>query len=169
MAARNGANSLVSLVILLVGKIVVLAVYVIFVVTAAPTSNRLAPVALALAVVVLTAAPLALVFTRWFRRLQVGVRLGVVLADLATLVTAFSAAYFLLSGHPGEIQGIHTRIDAVYFTSSVLTTVGFGDINAGGQYARALVTVQMLFGFTYLATVLASVGASLMSDRTREG
>jgi hypothetical protein len=37
-----------------------------------------------------------------------------------------------------------TRFDAVYFTVTVLATVGFGDIAAVTQTARILVTIQML-------------------------
>lgn len=36
------------------------------------------------------------------------------------------------------------RIDALYFTTSTFTTVGFGDITPDSQLARSLVSVQML-------------------------
>lgn len=38
------------------------------------------------------------------------------------------------------------RVDALYFTASSFTTVGFGDIAPSTQLARAVVTVQMLAG-----------------------
>ena len=37
-----------------------------------------------------------------------------------------------------------TRTDALYFTVTVFTTVGFGDITATTQAARLIVTVQMI-------------------------
>jgi hypothetical protein len=37
-----------------------------------------------------------------------------------------------------------SRVDAAYFSVTVLTTVGFGDIVATSQTSRLLVTTQML-------------------------
>ena len=66
-------------------------------------------------------------------------------AQLRGLATAmwiavlfFSATYFIIAADdPGQMLGLHTRLDAVYFTLSTASTVGFGDITASGQAARA--------------------------------
>ena len=39
-------------------------------------------------------------------------------------------------------------------TPTLVTTVGFGDVYAAGQGARALATVQMVFNLLYLGTAL---------------
>lgn len=72
---------------------------------------------------------------------------------LATLVTGFSAAYVLLADE-GQIQGLSTRIDALYFTIVTLSTVGFGDITPTGQGARVVVAVQILANLTFVAVVI---------------
>jgi len=45
------------------------------------------------------------------------------------------------------------KIDAMYFTVTVLSTVGFGDITAKTDLARTLVTIQMLFNLVVLGLV----------------
>jgi voltage-gated potassium channel len=61
------------------------------------------------------------------------------------LVLIFAAAYFVTEKiHPHSFSQPLTRFDAVYFTITVLATVGFGDIAAVTQTARILVSIQML-------------------------
>jgi len=38
----------------------------------------------------------------------------------------------------GQMSGLETKTDAIYFTVTIVATVGFGDITATGQAARAL-------------------------------
>jgi voltage-gated potassium channel len=47
-----------------------------------------------------------------------------------------------------------TRTDALYFTVTVFATVGFGDITAASQSARALVTAQMILDLIVLGAVI---------------
>jgi hypothetical protein len=68
------------------------------------------------------------------------------------LIVSFSSLYYVLGVHrPSQIDGIATKIDALYFTVTVLSTVGFGDITATGQGARALVTAHMIVNIVFLA------------------
>lgn len=60
----------------------------------------------------------------------------------------------------GELVGIATRIDALYFSTVTMTTVGYGEIHATGQVARALVTMQLVFDVAFLGVL-----ASLLSRR----
>lgn len=46
-----------------------------------------------------------------------------------------------------------SRVDGLYFTSTTLATVGFGDITPKSDLARAVVTVQMLAGLGVLVLV----------------
>ena len=60
-------------------------------------------------------------------------------------VLTFAAAYVLIA-ESGEANfgGPLSRTNALYFTVTVLSTVGFGDITAKSEMARLVVTVQML-------------------------
>jgi voltage-gated potassium channel len=69
---------------------------------------------------------------------------------LTMIVVGFAALYYAMDRVSGSFAGIDTRLDAIYFTVTTLATVGFGDISATGQAARAAVTVQMLFDLVFL-------------------
>lgn len=78
---------------------------------------------------------------------------------LTVFLVSFSSAYYVLgTGGDDQVDGIETKVDALYFTVTVLTTVGFGDITAVGQGARALVTLNMI-----LNLVLVGITVRLMS------
>jgi hypothetical protein len=68
----------------------------------------------------------------------------------------FAAMYFVLANNEsGNFNvGSLTRTDGLYFTVTVFATVGFGDITATSQLARALVTVQMLVDLVVLGVVI---------------
>ncbi|MCB0956316.1 MAG: potassium channel family protein [Ilumatobacteraceae bacterium] len=76
------------------------------------------------------------------------------LSVLALLVLGFSAVYLAINRHAGQFAGLHTRIDAVYFTLTTLSTVGFGDITATGQAARIAVTAQILLDFVFVGVTV---------------
>lgn len=82
---------------------------------------------------------------------------------LTMIVVGFAALYFAMDRLDGQFHGIETRLDAVYFTVTTLATVGYGDISATGQGARAAVTAQMLFDLVYIgfaARVLVTAARS---------
>ena len=84
------------------------------------------------------------------RPLLVAIRAASLL--LTVLIVGFAAAYYTVSQHTtGQINGVITKLDALYFTVTVVSTVGFGDITAVGQTARAVVTIQMIFDLAFLA------------------
>jgi voltage-gated potassium channel len=57
----------------------------------------------------------------------------------------FASAYFVMErASPGSFSHSLTRTDALYFTVTTFTTVGYGDITATSQSARLVVTAQML-------------------------
>ena len=81
-----------------------------------------------------------------------------IVSAVVFLVVSFSAAYYVLgTAYEHEVQGLETKLDAVYFTVTILATVGFGDISATGQFARGLVTMQMVVNFAVLAVALRVV------------
>ena len=63
---------------------------------------------------------------------------------LPAFVTVFAIAYFMLARTDASNFNDPnlTKLDSLYFTMTVLTTVGFGDIVASSQFARAVVIVQ---------------------------
>lgn len=81
---------------------------------------------------------------------------------LMLLVVTFSLAFYLLDlAEPAQLSGLHTRTDALYFTLSTMTTVGYGDVHAEGQVARGLVCALIVFSVV--------VVASLVRAHTRPG
>ena len=64
----------------------------------------------------------------------------------------FAWTYFLMSTHgSGSFsQEDLTRTDALYFSVTVFSTVGFGDISATSQSARSVVTAQMILNLLLL-------------------
>jgi voltage-gated potassium channel len=75
------------------------------------------------------------------------------------LIIGFASMYYAVAVHrSGEIDGIETKIDALYFTVTTAATVGFGDITADGQLARLLVTVNMVFNIVALGATVRLVG-----------
>ena len=80
---------------------------------------------------------------------------------VAMVVFGFSALYLAIAHHDGQFVGLSTRVDAVYFTVTTLSTVGYGDVHAAGRVARAAVTVQILLDLTVIAgAVKLLVGAA---------
>jgi voltage-gated potassium channel len=67
---------------------------------------------------------------------------------------AFAGTYYLLAGNrQGSFSTPLTRTDALYFTVTVFTTVGFGDITAKSETARVLVMIQMIGGLILVGLV----------------
>ena len=74
----------------------------------------------------------------------------------------FASAYFTMANANPANFSTHplTRTDVLYFTVTVFSTVGFGDISAVSQSARLVVTAQMLLDLLALGLVIrAFVGA----------
>jgi voltage-gated potassium channel len=89
----------------------------------------------------------------------------VMLLELVAIV--FALGYYLLDvTTPGEIAGLRTRTDALYFTLSTLTTIGFGDVHPAGQVARVMVIVQMVFDVVFVAAVVAVLSGRLRARAT---
>ncbi len=82
-----------------------------------------------------------------------GIRAIEALAATAPLfLVLFAAIYFLTAQADLNNFNVHslTRTDVLYFTVTVFTTVGFGDIVATTQVARLVVTVQMILDLVVL-------------------
>jgi len=88
-----------------------------------------------------------------FRAKHPGVRAVEALATTVPLfLLVFSATYFMMSHtNAGSFstQAL-TRIDSLYFTVTVFSTVGFGDISPASQAARLVVTGQIILNLIVL-------------------
>lgn len=73
------------------------------------------------------------------------------------LVIGFAALYLTIDRRSDQFVGLGTRLDAVYFTVTTLSTVGFGDISASGQLARLAVTLQILCNFTVVTVAVRAL------------
>ncbi len=73
----------------------------------------------------------------------------------AFFLTIFAGFYVMIYGeNPQAFSAPITHVSALYFTVTVFATVGFGDIVATTDFARAVVTVQMLMGLAFLAVIV---------------
>ncbi len=78
-----------------------------------------------------------------------------VLAVMITAIVAiFAMAYLALSiDNPGNFNVPLDKISALYFTMTILTTVGFGDIHAQTHAAMIAVMMQMVLSLTLVTTL----------------
>lgn len=82
------------------------------------------------------------------------------------LLVVFSATYFIMAQTEpsGFNVGALTRTDALYFTVTVFSTVGFGDINPISQAGRVVVMIQII-----LDILLLGVGLRLLTQAAQVG
>lgn len=86
---------------------------------------------------------------------------------ISALIVLFALAYVSLSQtDPTNFNEPLTKISALYFTMTILSTVGFGDIYAVTEKARIVVMLQMVAGLT-LFTVVARILTYVVKDSTK--
>lgn len=84
------------------------------------------------------------------------------LVALYVAVLFFALTYYVLAtAYPQEIAGLSTRLDALYFSLTIVSTVGFGDIYGAGQAARAIVSLQIAFNFLFVSLAVAAARAGV--------
>jgi voltage-gated potassium channel len=100
-----------------------------------------------------------------------GLRAAEALVLTITLfVIVFSLVYLSLSSsNPSSFSEHLDRVSAFYYTVSILSTVGFGDITALTDAARAVTTLQMLLDLTLVVVIVkvfvGSARSSLQGGR----
>jgi voltage-gated potassium channel len=73
-------------------------------------------------------------------------------------VLLFATTYYLMArAQPTAFSAPISRTDAMYFSSTVFTTVGFGDITAKSETARVIVTLQMMLDLVALGLAVRLV------------
>lgn len=85
---------------------------------------------------------------------------------LVLVVVFFSATFTVLSDQPGQFSGMHTRLDALYFTVVMMATIGFGDIHPTGQLARGTVLVAIIFQLLVVTTLASALVHRIRSRRS---
>ena len=76
------------------------------------------------------------------------------IVGIPLLLVVFASVYYLIDkAQVDSFSEAMTKTDAMYFTVTVFSTVGFGDITAKSELARTLVTVQMLFNLAVFGLV----------------
>ena len=91
--------------------------------------------------------------------LSVYLLIGLFFAFAYSVMAAIDTGPFFASGIDGLLP------DHLYFSYSTLTTVGFGDLAAGGDLGRMASVLEALIGQLYLVTVVAVLVGNLRSRR----
>jgi voltage-gated potassium channel len=86
------------------------------------------------------------------------------------LVVVFAATYLsIVSESPNSFNQGLDHSSALYFTITVLATVGFGDIVPVTDFARMIVSVQMVFDLIFIAAVVrVFINAAKVGQARRE-
>jgi hypothetical protein len=83
----------------------------------------------------------------------------------------FAAGYFAMARSNPDSFNVRdfTRTDSLYFTMTVFSTVGFGDITATSQIARIVVTLQMALDLIVLGLGVRVFVGAVRLGRARKG
>jgi voltage-gated potassium channel len=89
---------------------------------------------------------------------------------LPLFLLIFSTTYYELGRNTDHAftQSLN-RFDALYFTVTVFSTVGFGDISPVSQFARVMATFQMLGDLIVLGLLVKTVTSAVKITREHRG
>jgi hypothetical protein len=124
---------------------------------------RLAAYAAGLALVILVVGRQ---LRRHLRSRDADIRIDSLALAIVLAILLFALTYYAVgTAEPAEFNGLQTRIDALYYSLTVATTTGFGDVSAQGQLARILVSVQLVFNIVILATAAPLLTRTIRSRK----
>jgi hypothetical protein len=86
--------------------------------------------------------------------------IGLVFSSAISFVARIDAPLYFAQGTSG------TDGQRIYYSFTVLTTTGFGDLSAATPTGRALAVLEMLLGQLYVVTVMGVVVANFRGRRT---
>jgi voltage-gated potassium channel len=69
---------------------------------------------------------------------------------------------------PASFNETMTHTDALYFTVTVFSTVGFGDIIARTEAARLVVTIQMILDLVIIGVAIQAIVGAARQGRERQ-
>ncbi len=94
--------------------------------------------------------------------------IGAIMVSAPLFLTVFATTYFTMAhSDPDTFSEPLTRLDALYFTLTVFATVGFGDITAVSQPARAVVIMQMAGGLVLVGLIARVIFGAVQVSRDR--
>jgi len=92
-----------------------------------------------------------------------------ILINYLEIIVCFAVLYLNTNSvesttKPGLL--ISNPLDALYFSTVTITTLGYGDFVPGNDTARILVTLELIFGFIFVALVLGLLltGAKFVTE-----
>jgi len=138
-----------------------------------PLDHASEPVAITMLVIGLAAFVTLVAFqVRWIIRSRFpGLRAVEVLAtSIPFFLLLFASTYVVLAKQSaGSFGGPLSHTDGLYFTVTVFSTVGFGDITAKTETARLVVTGQMLADLIILGLALKIIVGAVRRGQQRRG
>jgi hypothetical protein len=131
------------------------------------TGSRAASLAAAVGIAVILA-----VFVRQLTRISksaypIEAALEAVGLVFGMFICLFAMLYVSISvGDPDAFSEVITKAGGIYFTVTVLATVGFGDITPATDTARLIVTLQMVIGMTLIGAAIKAFSFSAKAGVT---
>jgi hypothetical protein len=96
--------------------------------------------------------------------------IGALGVSVSLFLIVFATTYVLLSHNdPSMFSERLSRLDAMYFTVTVFATVGFGDITAVSQAARAVAMAQMVGDLILVGFIARAIVDAVNRGRDRIG
>jgi len=86
-------------------------------------------------------------------------------ASMFALAAVLSGESFFAQLQPPQKPG---TIDYLYFSLTTITTVGYGDLTAGGSVGRMLAVLEAVLGQLYLITVVSLIVQNLGQARRKK-
>ena len=94
--------------------------------------------------------------------------IGALATTVPLFLLLFAATYFLMARTtPASFSDHLTRTDALYFTVTTFSTVGYGDITAVSESARLVVIVQMILDLLALGLGIRVFTGAVQRGRQR--
>jgi voltage-gated potassium channel len=87
---------------------------------------------------------------------------------LPLFILLFASAYYVMGrAEPADFSEALTRSDALYFTVTIFSTVGFGDVSAQGETTRLVVTAQMILDLIFLGVGIRVILGAVQKSKDR--
>lgn len=97
-----------------------------------------------------------------YAALSVYLIIGVAFASFFAAINYLNGGHFFAQHQPGSTQTFQ------YFSFSTLTTLGYGDFTAAGNFGRALATLEAATGQIFLVTLVAFLVARFRNPGDQE-
>ncbi len=93
-------------------------------------------------------------------------RFGLVFPSLSLIALLAYVDWIISRMNPTNFHGLHTKWDAIHFTITTMTTVGYGDIYPASQLARFWVDFQIVLGVAFIGFVIQRELMAARSDKS---